>query len=124
MCKDRQRQFIRDFTSPTTNRTGPVSIVLPPGYYDPANAGERYPVVYFMHGYGMDPQGLVDLGALVWFTQVHAEGKAATIEMANRRADGSTQEVTVVLRIDTPIEVDYYQHGGILPFVLRQLLAA
>jgi aconitase A len=28
------------------------------------------------------------------------------------------------LRIDTPIEVDYYKHGGILPFVLRQLLAA
>ena len=27
------------------------------------------------------------------------------------------------LRIDTPIEVDYYKHGGILPFVLRQLLA-
>ena len=40
------------------------------------------------------------------------------------RADGSRQEVTVMLRIDTPIEVDYYQHGGILPFVLRQLLAA
>lgn len=40
------------------------------------------------------------------------------------RADGSRQEVTVTLRIDTPIEVDYYQHGGILPFVLRQLLAA
>jgi 2-polyprenyl-6-methoxyphenol hydroxylase-like FAD-dependent oxidoreductase len=32
--------------------------------------------------------------------------------------------VTVTLRIDTPIEVDYYRHGGILPFVLRQLLAA
>ncbi len=40
------------------------------------------------------------------------------------RADGSTQEVSVLLRIDTPIEVDYYKHGGILPFVLRQLLAA
>ena len=40
------------------------------------------------------------------------------------REDGSTQEVTVLLRIDTPIEVDYYKHGGILPFVLRQLLAA
>ncbi|HSI52521.1 MAG TPA: aconitate hydratase [Ramlibacter sp.] len=40
------------------------------------------------------------------------------------RADGSRQEITVQLRIDTPIEVDYYQHGGILPFVLRQLLAA
>ena len=40
------------------------------------------------------------------------------------RADGSRQEITVTLRIDTPIEVDYYRHGGILPFVLRQLLAA
>jgi aconitate hydratase len=40
------------------------------------------------------------------------------------RADGTRQEVTVKLRIDTPIEIDYYQHGGILPFVLRQLLAA
>ena len=38
------------------------------------------------------------------------------------RADGTRQEVTVTLRIDTPIEVDYYQAGGILPFVLRQLL--
>lgn len=40
-----------------------------------------------------------------------------------RRADGSRQELTVTLRIDTPIEVEYYRHGGILPFVLRQLLA-
>jgi aconitate hydratase len=39
------------------------------------------------------------------------------------RRDGSTQELTVTLRIDTPIEVDYYRHGGILPYVLRQLLA-
>jgi len=40
------------------------------------------------------------------------------------RPDGSSQRVAVLLRIDTPIEVDYYQHGGILPFVLRQLIAA
>ncbi|MDN4055573.1 aconitate hydratase AcnA [Massilia sp. YIM B02763] len=40
------------------------------------------------------------------------------------RADGSTKSTSVLLRIDTPIEVDYYKHGGILPFVLRQLLAA
>jgi len=40
------------------------------------------------------------------------------------RADGTTTDVPVTLRIDTPIEVDYYQHGGILPYVLRQLLAA
>jgi len=40
------------------------------------------------------------------------------------RADGTKQTVNLILRIDTPIEVDYYRHGGILPFVLRQLLAA
>ena len=37
--------------------------------------------------------------------------------------DGTRRDVRVTLRIDTPIEVDYYKHGGILPFVLRQLLA-
>ncbi|MDB5790478.1 MAG: acnA [Massilia sp.] len=40
------------------------------------------------------------------------------------RENGESQDVQVLLRIDTPIEVDYYKHGGILPFVLRQLLAA
>ena len=39
-----------------------------------------------------------------------------------RRADGSVQQVVTTLRIDTPIEVDYYRAGGILPYVLRQLL--
>jgi aconitase A len=38
------------------------------------------------------------------------------------RKNGETEEVPVTLRIDTPIELDYYQHGGILPFVLRQLI--
>ncbi len=38
--------------------------------------------------------------------------------------EGLRSEVPVTLRIDTAIEVDYYKHGGILPFVLRQLLAA
>ncbi len=41
-----------------------------------------------------------------------------------RRKDGSKQEAQVLLRIDTPIEVDYYKHGGILPYVLRELIAA
>jgi len=40
------------------------------------------------------------------------------------RKNGETKEVKLLLRIDTPIEVEYYKHGGILPFVLRQLLAA
>jgi len=40
------------------------------------------------------------------------------------RKDGSRQDVSVLCRIDTPIEVDYYNGGGILPFVLRELVAA
>jgi aconitate hydratase len=39
------------------------------------------------------------------------------------RPDGKVENVPVRCRIDTPIEIDYYQHGGILPFVLRQLMA-
>ncbi len=38
--------------------------------------------------------------------------------------DGTTRSLAVKLRIDTPIEIDYYRHGGILPFVLRQLITA
>ena len=38
------------------------------------------------------------------------------------RASGQVEEVRVRCRIDTPVEIDYYQHGGILPYVLRQLL--
>ncbi|HEX6142570.1 MAG TPA: aconitate hydratase AcnA [Geminicoccaceae bacterium] len=39
------------------------------------------------------------------------------------RADGSAEEITLLCRIDTLDEVDYYRHGGILHYVLRQLLA-
>jgi aconitate hydratase len=39
------------------------------------------------------------------------------------RQDGSVENVPVRCRIDTPIEIDYYQHGGILPYVLRQIVA-
>jgi aconitate hydratase len=38
------------------------------------------------------------------------------------RQDGSTQETPVRCRIDTPIEIEYYAHGGILPYVLRELI--
>jgi aconitate hydratase len=46
------------------------------------------------------------------------------VRMVVTRKDGKREEVPLRLRIDTPIEVDYYQHGGILPYVLRELLAA
>ena len=39
-----------------------------------------------------------------------------------KRKDGTLENVPLILRIDTPIEIDYYRHGGILPFVLREIL--
>lgn len=46
------------------------------------------------------------------------------VTLVIHRQNGKTDRVKVLLRIDTPIEVDYYEHGGILPYVLRDLLAA
>jgi aconitate hydratase len=44
------------------------------------------------------------------------------VTLVIHRANGESEEISITLRIDTPIEVDYYKHGGILPYVLRQLL--
>ncbi len=45
-----------------------------------------------------------------------------TLSVHGRRADGSEFAFEVLCRIDTPIEIEYYRHGGILPYVLRLLL--
>ena len=45
------------------------------------------------------------------------------VTLTIKRSDGSTRNVALLLRIDTPIEVDYCRHGGILPYVLRELVA-
>jgi hypothetical protein len=52
------------FTSPTTGRVNPYGLSLPPGYNKPENANKRYPVIYFLHGYGQDPRDLVDLSSV------------------------------------------------------------
>ncbi len=44
------------------------------------------------------------------------------VTLTMHRKDGTSRQVPVLLRIDTPIEVDYYLNGGILPFVLRELV--
>jgi aconitate hydratase len=44
------------------------------------------------------------------------------VTLVIHRKDGSSQKVSLLLRIDTPIEVDYYKHGGILPYVLRDIV--
>lgn len=45
------------------------------------------------------------------------------VTLVIHRANGETEEVLLTLRIDTAIEIEYYQHGGILPYVLRNLIA-
>ncbi|MDQ3042879.1 MAG: aconitate hydratase, partial [Acidobacteriota bacterium] len=44
------------------------------------------------------------------------------VTLTIKRADGTIEEAHLTLRIDTPIEVEYYKSGGILPYVLRQLI--
>jgi len=39
-----------------------------------------------------------------------------------KSVDGKTKQFSVIARVDTPEEVSYYQHGGILQYVLRQML--
>jgi hypothetical protein len=59
-------QIIDDlsFTAPTTGRETPFSLFLPPGYEEAENADVRYPVIYFLHGYGMSPEDLVLASAI------------------------------------------------------------
>jgi len=45
-----------------------------------------------------------------------------TLSLSIKYSSGEEKEVPVILRLDSPIEVDYYRHGGILPYVLRQLI--
>ncbi len=46
-----------------------------------------------------------------------------TVTLQIRRTNGAKENVPVTVRIDTPIEIDYYRHGGILPYVLREILS-
>ena len=46
------------------------------------------------------------------------------LELSVTRKNGEQFRVRLLCRIDTPIEVDYFRHGGILPYVLRELMAA
>lgn len=46
------------------------------------------------------------------------------VTLVIHRADGSRSEVDLLCRIDTATEIDYYMNGGILPYVLRELMAS
>jgi aconitate hydratase len=67
---------------------------------------------------GLDGSQTFSIGGL---SDAIQPGQRLTLEIKSK--EGEKRYVPVKLRIDTPIEIDYYRHGGILPFVLRQLLA-
>ncbi|HMV72576.1 MAG TPA: aconitate hydratase, partial [Pseudomonadales bacterium] len=67
-------------------------------------------------GLGLEGGELIDIALAQDLTP---QGDA---ELTITRADGSRQSLKLTLRIDTPIEVDYFRAGGILPYVLQQLL--
>lgn len=69
---------------------------------------------------GLTGEEVYDLEGLPDILKSFFAGKSITVKA--RRADGSTKQFQAIVRIDTPGEVQYYQHGGILQFVLRQLL--
>jgi aconitate hydratase len=60
-------------------------------------------------------------GLAAGVTSGFAKGRDVTVHA--KRTDGSDKAFTARVRIDTPKEIEYYQHGGILQYVLRQLLA-
>jgi aconitate hydratase len=67
---------------------------------------------------GLDGSQTFSIGGL---SEAIQPGQQLTVEL--KTTGGELRYFPVKVRIDTPIEVDYYRHGGILPFVLRQLLA-
>ncbi|HYR22260.1 MAG TPA: aconitate hydratase [Chthoniobacterales bacterium] len=67
---------------------------------------------------GLDGSQTFSIGGL---SEAIQPGQRLTLEIQSK--EGEKRYVPAKLRIDTQIEIDYYRHGGILPFVLRQLLA-
>ncbi len=76
----------------------------------------------FMDGEGADTLGLT--GKETFAVVGHSDPHARTVQVTASSDDGSTTSFEAKVRIDTPKERDYFEHGGILHYVLRQLAAA
>jgi aconitate hydratase len=76
----------------------------------------------FMPGEGVDTFGI--RGDEMFDVEIEGELRPQMNLMLLVFGKDGEKQIPVRLRIDTPIEVEYYRHGGILPYVLRQLLAA
>jgi aconitate hydratase len=76
----------------------------------------------FNDGEGADSLGLT--GKEIFAIEGHTDPKANTVQVTATTPDGSDINFEAQVRIDTPKERDYYEHGGILHYVLRQLASA
>jgi aconitate hydratase len=76
----------------------------------------------FMQGEGADSLGLT--GHEVFDISGHADANSDTVTVTATPDGGDSITFTAKIRIDTPKERDYFEHGGILHYVLRQLAAA
>ncbi|MDH3587600.1 MAG: aconitate hydratase AcnA, partial [Gammaproteobacteria bacterium] len=72
---------------------------------------------------GEDAESLGLTGAEVFDIEGHTDPSAKTVTVTATPPDGDAITFTAKIRIDTPKERDYYEHGGILHYVLRQLAA-
>jgi aconitate hydratase len=68
--------------------------------------------------YGLDGSEIIDIRGL------DALVPQGEVKLKIFKANGTAIEVPVRVRIDTPIEIEYFRHGGILPYVLRQLVSS
>jgi aconitate hydratase len=75
------------------------------------------------HALGLTGEEVYDIAGLVDGLKANFAGASRELSVTAKKADGTTTSFKALSRIDTPQEVLYYQHGGILQYVLRQLLA-
>lgn len=73
---------------------------------------------------GLTGEEVYEIAGLVDGLRTNFAGAARELSVTAKKPDGTAVRFTAVSRIDTPQEVLYYQHGGILPYVLRQLVQA
>ena len=73
---------------------------------------------------GLNGEEVYAISGIVDGLKANFAGASRELGVTAARTDGTAVQFRALSRIDTPQEVLYYQHGGILPYVLRQLLAA
>jgi len=74
----------------------------------------------FLDGEDADSLGLD--GSETYAISGLGDGRVETVDVSARRADGSVVRFKARVRLDTPKEIEYYRHGGILHYVLRELI--